>query len=129
MDNQKWLNSLALVAGMVLGPYALLYLREDFLGLDWWNVFYAFFACLVGALISIGINIVRDQPDFGIFVYQSVSTLAFAVLGTGITAILMAALINDFNPASSLLFATGVGLFLGIFASRLFLTARFGRAT
>jgi len=126
VDNQKWLNGLALVAGMILGPYALLQLRGGLFGFDWWHVIYTFFTALVGALTAIGINIVWEKPDFGIFFFQSVSTLAHAVLGTGITAMTLGLLIDDAGPASMLMIAAGVGLFAGVFLSRLFLVARFG---
>ena len=126
VNRQKWLNSLVLVAGLILGPYALLYLRDGLFGFSWWEVVYSFFAGLIGALTAIGINIVWEKPDFGVFFYQSISTIAYAVLGTGITAMVMGILINHVGPASTLMIIAGSGLFAGVFLSRLFLNARFG---
>jgi uncharacterized membrane protein YjjP (DUF1212 family) len=113
-----------LVAGMILGPYALLYLRDQVL-LDWWNVIYTFFSCLIGSLALIGINIAWDKPDFGNFFYNSISLLTYSMLGAGLTALLAGLFIGEFNPVSLLLLACGVGLLIGQLLSGAFLRVRF----
>ncbi len=129
MKNQKWLNTLMLVAGMVLGPFALVYLREEFLTLGWWNVIYTFFLCLIGSLFIVGINIAWEKPGYGSFLYASSALVSHSVLGIGISSLLTSILIGSVNPAAMLFIAAGIGLFIGVVVSGAFLTARFQRTS
>ena len=127
MSIKTLINIIAFIIGGFLGPSALVTAKTTQPPIDWGEILFAFFGCVIGAIFVIGIQIFRKDPKYGYWALCFFIPVSMFVLGSGIGAIITGAIHADLNPATFLFTSIGVGLLIGIILSGAIYRAKFRR--
>jgi len=121
-------NIAALVLGLAIGPFALVSAKAAQPPIDWPSVIFALLGCFIGTIFVIGIQIFRKEPKYGRWVLCFFIPVSIFFFGSGVGALIVATIRDEFGPTSFLFITASIGLVAGVLLSRVIFNTKFKNA-
>ena len=128
MKVRTWIKLIALIIGILLGPYALSSAKASQPPLQWDFMPFMFIGSVVSFLFVIGIQLVRKDPKYSRSMLRIFLPLSVFIVGSGIGALATDLFSGVFGPASIFFLIIGAGLSIGVLLARLVFNAKFSNA-
>ena len=122
------INIAALFLGLVIGPFALFSAKAAQPPIDWPSVIFAFLGCFIGTIFVIGIQIFQKGPKYGRWALGFFIPVSIFFFGSGVGALIVAAIRGELGPASFLFITASIGLVAGVLLSRVIFNTKFKNA-
>ena len=117
MTKRTLFKSAVLALGVAFGPSAHTAARAAEPPISWDSIPFVFAGSMFGVILAIGLQIIRHDPKYGRLALGFFTPVSSFILGSGLGALAVGGLMNDFGPSSLFFFTMGLGAVCGVFLS------------
>ncbi len=125
---KTWMNYVAFVIGLLLGPSSLNSVKMAKPPIDWAAIPFILIGCIIAVVFVVGIQVLRKNPKYGHFAILSFTSLSLFVFGSGVGALVVGSFNGEYGPSSFVILSMSVGLIIGLNLIKVVYRVRFNKA-
>ena len=107
------LSAVAVIAGLVVGPWALEAAQAARPPIDWSDIPFVFVGSAVGVLFVVGLQVLMGKQGPARFASWFFGIIGMHVASSGVSAVVIAAFRGGVGPSALLFTSVGIGTIVG----------------